>query len=110
MDHPRACSHPLNPSGGDRTSSSPGIPMLHFPLDGKGHGFKTPVRMFSYSEFLLGWREISGCSMVHQEERTDAVHIFGVHGEDRADMESVSNPMLLPRGNDFLDLFLLRQS
>ena len=84
--------------------------MLHFPLDGKGHGFKTPVRVCSYPEFLLGWREISGRSMVHQEKRTDAVHIFGVHGEDRTDMESVSNPMLLLGGNDFLDLFLLGQS
>jgi hypothetical protein len=62
--------------------------------------------MLSNSEFFLGWWKILWCCMIHHQKWADTFYFLRVHREDGTDVKSISNPMLFPWANYFLNLFL----
>ena len=89
----RSCGHPLHVARADDPAGAGRVVVSNRTLEGKGHGFETPVRVHAHATRFVGGRVVVGSVVVHEQERADLLAQIVGGGEHLGDPEPVAHPV-----------------
>lgn len=104
VEDPGSGGHPLHIARADDAAAAGRVAVLHFAFIHDSHGFETTVRMLTNATAFGGRGEIGRAGVIEQQEWADVLAQVVV-GKQRANWETIADPMAARAGVDTDDIF-----